>query len=956
MDLENIHLERDDGDRVRLINHNQMPVATEARTPLQAAQKYLHDVADIYGIPKAQLDEIFLPPEQMPIEAKASFRLSEDKRTQGSAVVSIVQTYFGLPVRFAGLDVVMTTDPLRVLSSSASFHDKIKVTEPKAQSVARISELSPADLAEILNLKPSRRDRPQPVINRKRLVIFQYKAKERQSHSLTPAERRLADRQRQRALFTPPTLPLPPVDDVIADGNFYVALETYFTLSVPGFDDLNWVAIIEVETRTVLMLEALIDGVTGSVFLTDPVTKSGSNANSASSTDAVLNGFRDSVTLGDLNAPSAGTQALSGSRVFVSSTNATSPTTTSPFNFQYDSRTDNFSAVNGYHNCNRFFGMIADMGISLSTYFDGTAFPLQVDHRFGDTVNANCAGNTAGNGIGRVNFELCDTSDTTHPLGSACDWRTVLHEIGGHGILYDHINRANLGFSHSQGDSFAAILNDPLSAISGADRFISFPFTLFWDEDFSGPRRHDRDVAGGWGWGGSNDNGAYKSEQILSTTLFRLYRSIGGDSSDANSKAFAARFASYLLFKAVGLLTPTSAAAINRTSVTDFVPCTDYEQKLESADASNFVSTNPAETHAGGAYSKVIRWAFEKQGLFRASSDPVTSVGRPPAVDVYIDDGRAGEYQYQWNHWNCQDIWNRRAADGGTTHEEPVVGQTNYAYVRVKNRGSQTANNVVVRGYHAYPSVGLTYPDDWIPMTDVLLVAPSIAGNDSTGVVVGPFQWTPEEVSHECMFFTVYATGDPANVDGRITGSIPEWRLVPHDNNIAQRNVSPVPGGGPAQPLKAALSRLPFALYNPLPGEARIKLTATLPDFLARLGWEVRFVSAGGSDFGLRPGNRKEILIDVKQGNEFTRDMVLGSPDRFIHVTAQANGLVIGGMSFQIDPDMKQSAWSVGGKHGCRPRDIVVEDLLKCASLEKAKRVRVRKIVLEIDYEDGDCD
>lgn len=52
---------------------------------------------------------------------------------------------------------------------------------------------------------------------------------------------------------------------------------------------------------------------------------------------------------------------------------------------------------------------------------------------------------------------------------------------------------------------------------------------------------------------------------------------------------------------------------------------------------------------------------------------------------------------------------------------------------------------------------------------------------------------------------------------------------------------------------------------------------------------------------------------------------------------------------------MKYSVVSGDGKctHDlCR---IDLEDLLKCASLEKAKRVRVRKIVLEIDYEDGSC-
>jgi hypothetical protein len=949
-------VERNEQNRVRLINHNQSPVSLDAATPQQLAQAYVKQVADLYEIDAAELSDVTLQPEATLIDEKASFRLLQEKSTPGSAVVSFVQTYFGLPVRYAGIDVVMMTQPLRVLSSSATFHHNIAVKRPRADSVRKLSALSADALRGILF--PGRRKSARianPVVNRTRLVIFRYDAANRQFKA-DPKPRQ----PREKKLFEPPTLPLTPVPRGIVDGDFFVALETYFSLTVPSYGVINWLALIEVETATVLYLEALIDGAAGYVFLTDPVTKSGNSANSPSSTAATLNGFRDTATLLDLNAPSAGTQSLSGSRVFVSSTLATPPTETSPYNFQYDSRTDNFSAVNAYNNCDRFFGMVNDMGFTQSSYFDGTSFPVQTNHRWGSTVNANCAGNAAGNGIGAVNFELADTSDTTHPLGSACDWRTVLHEMGGHGILYDHVNSANLGFSHSQGDSLAAILNDPESAITGGDRFITFPFTLFWDEDIV-TRRHDRDVASGWGWGGANDNyttsayKGYKSEQVLSTTLFRFYRAIGGDAADASQRLFASRFASYLIFKAVGLLTPTSAAAVAKTSQTDYAPVTDYEHKLESADASNFVSVNPAETHAGGAYYKVIRWAFEKQGLFRAAADPVTSVGRPPAVDVYIDDGRAGEYTYQPNHWSCQDIWNRRAGDGGTTHEEPVVGQTNYAYVRVKNRGSQAATNVVVRGFHCYPSVGLTYPDDWEPMTDVLLVAPNIAANDATGVVVGPFQWEPSQVGHECMFFSVYATGDPGNIDGRITSSIPEWRLVPNDNNIGQRNVSPVPGAGGAAPLKAAFERRPFALYNPLNKEARINLTVSMPTFLQRLGWQIRFVNAGGASFSLKPGVRKQVYLDIKKGQEFTRETVLESgSDNVIAVAATADGIVIGGMSYLVDPDMKRSNVDNRGSADVGQRDVVTE-LLKCVKVEKTEKIRIRRISVDIDFDDDDC-
>ena len=73
-----------------------------------------------------------------------------------------------------------------------------------------------------------------------------------------------------------------------------------------------------------------------------------------------------------------------------------------------------------------------------------------------------------GDGIANVDYELADLADTANPIGIAADWRVVLHELGGHGILYDHVGAApNFGFSHSAGDSFAVILNDISSGTTG---------------------------------------------------------------------------------------------------------------------------------------------------------------------------------------------------------------------------------------------------------------------------------------------------------------------------------------------------------------------------------------------------------------------------------------------------------------------------------------------------------
>jgi hypothetical protein len=522
------------------------------------------------------------------------------------------------------------------------------------------------------------------------------------------------------------------------------------------------------------------------------------------------------------------------------------------------------------------------MGFTVTDYFDGSTFPVIVDHRgrFGTNdgieVNASCSGTVGVDGISMVDFELATTTDNAaHPMGIACDWRIVLHELGGHGILWDQVSHANFGFSHSAGDSFAAILNDPETQLTGADRFLTFPWV-------SGviARRHDRAVASGWGWGGANDVGGYSSEQVLSTTLFRLYRSLGGDSTNLARRLFSARFTGYLILKAVESLTPVSNPA-NATA---------FELALESADGFDFDPINPSEHHASGAYYKVIRWAFEKQGLFRAAGVPVTSEGAPPAVDVYINDGREGEYQYLANHWDCQDIWNRIHADGSAGHEEPITGQPNFAYVRIKNRGTSAATHVVVKGFHCLPGVGLVYPDDWQAMTTPQLNAPNLAAHDAVGTVVGPFEWTPSQVGHECMFFSVSATGDPSNIDGRITGSIPEWRLVPNDNNIAQRNVHPVAGGGGIQGLLESFANLPFWIRNHERKRVKISFEVSLPKFLKERGWTILMPKP----FMLKSKSLMIVKPIIKPGKNFKASDISDSAGKMITISVLYNGMLYG--------------------------------------------------------------
>ena len=203
----------------------------------------------------------------------------------------------------------------------------------------------------------------------------------------------------------------------------------------------------------------------------------------------------------------------------------------------------------------------------------------------------------------------------------------------------------------------------------------------------------------------------------------------------------------------------------------------------------------------GGAYSKVIRWSFEKQGLYQPPGAPlppnVTTEGSPPPVDVYIDDGRNGEYQFQPTHWNNTSIWNRRMADGVVVHEKPVIGSTNYMYVKIKNRGTEIANNVKVRGYHSRAGAGLLLPDDIQPLTTAELSVGTVAANNTEEKIIGPFEWIPEinVYGYDSVIMVVSADNDASNIDNFTAGeTIPDWRLVPNDNNIGQRNMIPVLG------------------------------------------------------------------------------------------------------------------------------------------------------------------
>lgn len=869
------------------MNHSAEPVLLTGNSAREVADAYLQQQTDQLMMQPASLTNLSRTVAKAPEEETAGFRFTTEKSQFDITTVGYQQTYFGLPVWNSGVAVQVKDGPYRVISSQNSAVLDIMPSKPSDEAVRHTNSLKAPELAELLGTSYTKL-----TINARTMYVFRYeKAKRTTDHK---------GHKYDGFAHADLTLPLPKVPASIKDGQFYVAEEFLFTMPLPEMGDVNWRAFVEVETGTILYLRALIDNVNGLVFEADPITRTGNAANGPTATGATLDTLRQVVPL-PLNAPVGGIQSLTGP--FVRLTDFETPTIAPPTapaatDFNFNARTNGFAAVNAYYNNDRFFRLVQSLGFNLGSYFDHTSFPVPVDHRGhitttnGNEINAYCGGNGTGNGIGRLGYMLANTADVANPISIAADWRVVLHELGGHGILWDHVNSPNFGFAHSAGDSFAAILNDPET--HATDRFETFPWT-FSSLPAGSRRRHDRAVAAGWGWGGANDTNGYSSEQIVSTTLFRLYRSMGGDSPDPGRRQFAARFAAYLILRAVGTLTPATNPPAGLMGPTALASA------LMTADLGDWTS----EGHAGGAYSKVIRWAFEKQGLYRTPGTPATSEGAPPLVDVYIEDGRGGQYQYLHNHWSNQSIWNRRLADGGTTHQEPVVGQPNFAYVKVKNRGTQTATSVVVKGYHCTPGTGLTWPVDWVPMTTPQLAGANIAPNSTSEIVVGPFQWTPSQVGHECMLMIASANGDASNVVNFSAGdTIPEWRLVPHDNNIGQRNVAPVAGS--LKGLLRAFEGRQFLIRNPMREAGKLQIKVTMPPFLEKLGWKLHFAN----DQELRKiegGGKVVATMKLEPGEKFTATDLRRQKDLAFVVETYIDGMLTGGMTYLIDPKLKEN-------------------------------------------------
>ena len=268
-------------------------------------------------------------------------------------------------------------------------------------------------------------------------------------------------------------------------------------------------------------------------------------------------------------------------------------------------------------------------------------------------------------------------------------------------------------------------------------------------------------------------------------------------------------------------------------------------------------------------------------------------------------------------HWNTTTIWNRHKPDGLAGHQETIEGVTNYAYVRIKNRGSSIANNTVVRGYHSKPSAGVMWPTGWQSMATSQIFVGTLQPNNAEEKIAGPFSWVPNKNvwGHDCILMVVSADGDPSNADNfTVNNPIEDWRLVPNDNNVAQRNVALVAGAGGIAGLVASLQGKGFWIRNTLQNEALTIVTVKMPEVMEKLGWQITLQNFPDEGVVMQPLEQREVIFDVIAGKAFTADDIKQSDTRDIVITATANGIILGGVTYTIDLDI---AFPINGPKPC---------------------------------------
>jgi hypothetical protein len=668
----------------------------------------------------------------------------------------LTQEFKGLPVDVSEVIVNVTADG-RPLSGYNQYHYDI----PATLDPARV-RIGPTEArAQVARLAAPYLSRE---IGRPALIVHRYQpvAKKPPKPSRRPAGARARFLQRVRAALARGRRP--------RLGEHVLAWDVRFSTEQPRG---RWRVLIDATTGRLIDVRDLVAYAQapqgkGSVFDPNPIVSSGDLTLSSKSPAAKLNAQRVPVTLLRLDpAPADGRLRLDGAWVhmedFVKPHLAEPSSPTGAFVFSATDR--DFLDVMVYFHIDRFQQYVQttlalpDMGSSSVR---------------ADPQGENGADGSTGGGNG-LSFGAGGVDD-------ASDAMIVLHEYGH--FLQDAAKPGSAvgnfpsGVAEGFCDFLAAVYYDDKHADPAATRGHMFSWDANPVDGFWEGRRYDSPLL--LSGNAFEDLGGYEKGEVWCSTMFELYRKLGGDSSHATRRAAARDLAIRLHLVANGGVPETEASV------------TQMAQAIGEADANLGGWRYPDLLH-----QKVIDATFSRRAVPSYS---------PPPVDVYVDDGRGGGYgsasgqdafnETLWkeNHGDAPDVWVRAVAAPGTPadHQGQVpVNTPAFVFARVRNRGATASGPITVRAFSSAPGSPRRWPVDWTelpappgPMPNTVAAAPD------AGVIVGPFPWTPARTGRQAILVVVESAEDRAVTQNLPAGAPVAWMdLVPFDNNLAVREV-----------------------------------------------------------------------------------------------------------------------------------------------------------------------
>ncbi|GAB2934702.1 hypothetical protein GCM10027280_23210 [Micromonospora polyrhachis] len=247
-------------------------------------------------------------------------------------------------------------------------------------------------------------------------------------------------------------------------------------------------------------------------------------------------------------------------------------------------------------------------------------------------------------------------------------------------------------------------------------------------------------------------------------------------------------------------------------------------------------------------------------------------------TDVYIRDVAAdvGLQPHSYNPlWASPDIKVCHTAVECAVSQNPIVGITNYIFVKLRNPGPYGSGlgNGTLRVYRTTPGGGATWPGAWTQIGAVSVPVPA-----GTTTVTIPWNGVPGP-GHFCLLARWVSPTDPMVFEG------PDISLnTRYNNNIAWRNVNSV-NLFVGQPQVR-----PFAIGNSLTVATRNDLVFTPVGapfqaaggrIIADLGPTLfeRWVAAGRPGEGIREVGRNQVEI-VSQGSARINDLLLNPGER----------------------------------------------------------------------------